>query len=277
LIARSDLVQDLVRPFRPPSVGGMATPMGVYLTTGGVSGGAGTLALILTGLVMFAVHILAQGAGMTLQSWIARAFAGHSALLPDAVRVAAGDLTPLALQFALFLLLLRASPVAGYHAAEHQVVHALERAEPLLVETVRAMPRVHPRCGTNLVAGMLILFLGGVALHPFLGLEWAFALSLIAALAYWRTLGAWLQQHLTTRPATDAQIRSGIQAARELLEQHSRAPYEPIRPSARLWRMGFLQILAGFALGYGMLDAARALLPAFGTWTQPWIGGPFSG
>jgi CBS domain-containing protein len=34
LVARSDLVQDLVRPFKPPLVGGMATPLGVYLTTG---------------------------------------------------------------------------------------------------------------------------------------------------------------------------------------------------------------------------------------------------
>jgi uncharacterized protein YqhQ len=39
------------------------------------------------------------------------------------------------------------------------VVHAIERGEPLVLEVVRRMPRVHPRCGTNLVAG-IALFLG---------------------------------------------------------------------------------------------------------------------
>ena len=39
MVSRSDLVSELLRPFRPPTVGGMATPSGVYLTTGQVSGG----------------------------------------------------------------------------------------------------------------------------------------------------------------------------------------------------------------------------------------------
>ena len=263
LIARSDLVQDLVRPFRPPAVGGMATPLGVYLTTGAVSGGAGPLALVLTGFVMFLAHLLAQGVGEAGRLWLLSAFGAPIQGLPLSLRTALGDLFPYAIQFALFLLLLRLSPLAGYHAAEHQVVHALERAEPLLVETVRQMPRVHPRCGTNLVAGMLILFLGGISLYPFLGAwgELAFAASFILALAYWRTLGAWLQQHFTTRPATDAQIESGIRAARQLLEQHGRAPYAPPRPSARLWRLGFLQILGGFALGNALLALVLQLAP----------------
>jgi CBS domain-containing protein len=252
LVARSDLVQDLVRPFRPPTVGGMATPLGVYLTTGAVSGGAGTLALLLLGFVMFLVHLLAQGVAQAGQFWLTTAFTAQINALPEAFRLVMSNLFPFVAQFALLLVLLRLSPIAGYHAAEHQVVHALERAEPLLVETVRAMPRVHPRCGTNLVAGMLILLFAGGALYPLLD-EWSFGLSFIAALAYWRTLGAWLQQHFTTRPATDAQIESGIRAARQLLEQHGRAPYAPTRPSARLWRMGFLQILGGFATGNALL------------------------
>jgi uncharacterized protein YqhQ len=36
------------------------------------------------------------------------------------------------------------------------VVHAIERGEPLLAESVRAMPRVHPRCGTNIVAAAFL-------------------------------------------------------------------------------------------------------------------------
>jgi CBS domain-containing protein len=261
MIARSDLVQDLVRPFRPPTVGGMATPLGVYLTTGAVSGGAGAPALVLTGLVMSLAHLLAQSVGWAGRSWLITFFGPHLAFLPHGLRGALGDFVPYALQFALFLLLLRLSPIAGFHAAEHQVVHALERAEPLLVETVRQMPRVHPRCGTNLVAGMLILLLGGMLFSSILGawsqtglgFSFSFLLSFLVALSFWRNLGAWLQQHFTTRPATDAQIESGIRAARELLEQHGRAPYTAPRPFVRLWRMGFLQILTGFATGHGLL------------------------
>ena len=273
LVAQSDLVQDLVRPFRPPAVGGMATPLGVYLTTGRVSGGAGTLALILTGLVMFAIHLLAQGVGWAGKEWLLVAFGASPVrgVVSPALREALAAVLPHGLQFALFLLMLRFSPVAGYHAAEHQVVHALERAEPLLVETVRAMPRVHPRCGTNLVAGVLILSLGSIALDPFLG-WWSLGVAGVAALAYWRTLGAWLQQHLTTRPATDHQIRSGIEAARELLDRHSRAPYEGVRATARVWRMGFLQILSGFACGYGLLVLILELSPGLRALVQPWLG-----
>ena len=292
LVARSDLVQDLVRPFRPPLVGGMATPLGVYLTTGTVSGGAGTFALVLSGLVLFCLQLVGQGVGQGL------AEAGHQALitlvgpaavgaLPLSLKTTLTALVPLVAQFALFLLLLRLSPIAGYHAAEHQVVHAIERAEPLVVETVRAMPRVHPRCGTNLVAGMMIVTLGGSALLPFLGAlggDWGaagFVLSAVAALAYWRSLGAWLQQHFTTRPATDAQIESGIRAARQLLHAHGHygllaaggmfaprprrgAGYGLLRPRPpllRLWRMGFVQILGGFAIGYGLLEVAALLSP----------------
>nr|CAA9226971.1 hypothetical protein AVDCRST_MAG63-787 [uncultured Armatimonadetes bacterium] len=270
LIARSDLVQDLVRPFRPPTVGGMATPLGVYLTTGAVSGGAGTSALLLLGLVMFLVHLLAVGVAQAGQNWLAGAFGPQISALPFAFRVAMDNLFVFVVQFALLLTLLRLSPIAGYHAAEHQVVHAMERAEPLLLDTVRAMPRVHPRCGTNLVAGMLILLGGGGLLSLFLD-EWAYGVAFIAAITYWRTVGGWLQQHFTTRPATDAQLESGIRAARELLEHHGRAPYSPARPLARLWRMGFLQILGGFAAGYVLLLLLLYLSPGLRAAAGPWL------
>jgi CBS domain-containing protein len=275
LAARSDLVQDLVRPFRPPVVGGMATPLGVYLTTGAVSGGAGTLALVLTGLALFSLHLVGQGLGEILVDQIRRVavlafgIGALRAAVPGGLADFLEQIVPQFAQFALFLLLLRLSPISGYHAAEHQVVHAIERAEPLAVETVRAMPRVHPRCGTNLVAGMMILLLGGTLLLPLAG-DWGYVLSGIVALAYWRSLGAWLQQHFTTRPATDAQIQSGIVAARQLLAEHGRAPFVPPhkrqRPLVRLWRMGFVQILCGFLIGYGLLALASLVWPPLRTY-----------
>lgn len=272
LVARSDLVSDLVRPFRPPVVGGMATPLGVYLTTGRVSGGAGTVALVTTGLVMFTFNLIC----LLLQDWLSRNLSALGpveaavSVLPHSLRGSLVEVFAAIIQLGLFLLFLRLSPISGYHAAEHQVVHALERAEPLFVENVRAMPRVHPRCGTNLVAGVFILTLVGMALQPFLSLG-AYAFSAVVALAYWRTLGGWLQQNLTTRPATDAQIESGIRAARQLLDAHSRAPYAPNRPLTRIWRMGFLQILSGFTLGGLVLFLSAYAFPPLRPVLTPWL------
>ncbi len=273
MAGRGDLVRDLVRPFRPPTVGGMATPMGVYLTTGRVSGGAGTGALALTGFVMFSVVIISTIAQAFIGAQLETipAIARVAQALPVPVQSALELLIPYLAQTGLFLLLLRFSSVAGFHAAEHQVVHALERSEPLLAENVRAMPRVHPRCGTNLVAGASILMVGGMTLQPFLH-EGAYALSGMVALAYWRSVGAWLQQHVTTRPATDAQIESGIRAAQELLDRHGQAPFASARPLTRLWRMGFAQIFLGFAFGSGLLWMLAFLLPGFKAAIERLIG-----
>lgn len=274
LLSRSDLVQDLVRPFRPPQVGGMATPLGVYLTTGAVSGGAGTLALVLTGIAMFSVHTLAFFLGMPLEQWseavLPAALSPLLAEAPGSVRAALSLLVSSLVQVSLFLLLIRLTPIAGYHAAEHQVVHALERSEPLLIANVRSMPRVHPRCGTNLVAGILLLFLPGKALEPVLG-DVAFLASGLLALAYWRSFGGWLQHHLTTRPASEVQLESGIRAAQELLTRHGRAPHAAVKPHIRLWRMGMVQILLGFACGYGLLFAAGVLWQPFGAAIRPYL------
>ncbi len=274
LVARSDLVQDLVRPFKPPLVGGMATPLGVYLTTGQVSGGVNALTLMLSGLTLFGLHVAAQSVAFAGERNL-RGLLGPAALnaLPPVPRTLVGEVVPLVAQVVLFLLLLRLSPVAGYHAAEHQVVHALERSEPLAVETVRAMPRVHPRCGTNLVAGGLLVTLGAALLAPllrrFLGegdsQTAGLVLAAFPALVWWRSVGGWLQQHFTTRPATDAQIESGIRAARELLRAHDRAPFAPLRGRRvlwRFWRMGFLQIMTGFAAGLGLLKLLTLIVPA---------------
>jgi hypothetical protein len=141
---------------------------------------------------------------------------------------------------------------------------------------VRSMPRVHPRCGTNIVAGVLLLSGAGSALQPFLG-SFAFLVAGLLALAYWRTLGGWLQQNLTTKPATDRQIESGIRAARELLENHGKAPFRAPRPLVRLWRMGMVQILIGYFLTAGLLWGAGRLYPPLGTVLKPYTDGLFDG
>lgn len=272
LVSRADLLDELRRPVAPPLIGGMATPIGVYLHAGGVAAGAGNLALLLTGACLFAAQ---AGLYLTL-SQIER---GLTASIVDLslpglalgwpLRTALAGLLTSLLYASLFLLLVRLSPLAGYHAAEHQVVHAVERGEPLLVETVRAMPRVHPRCGTNFVAAAALLGAGSL-LAPLLG-SWGYLLSGIAALLYWRDAGTWLQQHLTTRPATDAQIASGIRAARDLLARYEAAPHRTPALPQRLWRTGLLQIAGGFALGGAFLWLIARAIPPLDAVLTPYL------
>ncbi|MBC8103880.1 MAG: DUF1385 domain-containing protein [Cytophagales bacterium] len=270
LIGRSDLVQELSRPFQPPTVGGMATPLGVYLTTGRVSGGAGTLGLMLTGVFMASVSVLVLAISFSVDAYL------PPLPLPDAiregvpgmVRVAVAETLSAVLGTVPLLLALRFSPIAGYHAAEHQVVHAIERGEPLLVEAVRAMPRVHPRCGTNLVAAVFLAMTVFTAFSALPGGLNVLAAG-VAALLYWRNLGSWLQRHVTTRPATDAQIGSAILAAREVLRRHSAAPDAPTRPLDRLWRMGLPQILLGFLSVLALTSLLAWLFPFLGVILNP--------
>lgn len=269
VIGRGDLVEELTRPFQPPTVGGMATPLGVYLTTGRVSGGAGTLGLALTGLFLSLLTLTFSVLLFHLQQRVHLPAPLHEHL-PAAVRTGLAGALGLLLTQGPTLLALRLSPVAGYHAAEHQVVHAIERGEPLLPEYVRAMPRVHPRCGTNLVAAVFIGTAVYTILPPLPG-DLHYLLAGLLALAYWRPLGTWLQQYVTTRPATDAQIESALHAAREVLARHGAAgaPAAPARPLSRLWRAGILQVFLGMAAGAGIAALLAWLFPPLGVILNP--------
>ncbi len=262
MVGRSDLVRELLRPLALPQLGGMATPVGVHLSTGAVSAGAGHVALVATGFCFFFVQfalVLLLGAILPspLPLPLPAAWRETIELVLMGVTTLGG-----------FLGLIRLSPIAGFHAAEHQVVHALERHVPLLPELVGKLPRVHPRCGTNLLAGSFLLGLGGT-LTPLLG-ESGYVLSGILALFFWRSLGAWLQEHLTTRPATRAQLTQAIHAARTLLERHE-ATTRPITPWLRLLNSGMLHMLLGFAIGVGFLWLLGLLIPSLGTLLHQYV------
>lgn len=247
------------RPISLPQVGligGMATPLGVYLTNGVVGAGAGTLGLMLTGALLFALYLLANWLviggmwwaqnqfGIPLYSYYNSPFAGQWFLFSDVMGLVLRSSI-----FVVFLMLMRLLPIAGTHAAEHMVVHAIERGEPLALEVVRRMPRVHPRCGTNLVAG-IVLFLGLSKLFTF-GVpdgdsrDFALLMALLFTLMFWRTFGGFLQWIATTKPPTDRQILNAIRVGEELL--HKARPYSGAMPSfgLRLLNSGILQILIG--------------------------------
>lgn len=226
VISRADVLAALGNHIRPPMVGGMATPLGVWLTNGNLTGGAPSIGLFLSGLTLAGCYAFSLVA-LTLILWLINPAWGVAAL-SGRLGIAldgSGLLNSLAFggHSLLFLLALRALPMAGIHAAEHQTVWALERGLPLEIEYVERMPRAHPRCGTNLMA-LVGLVTIGLAHLPDYGPNWVL-LVLAATFFGWRNFGTLLQEWFTTRPASKKQLESGIKAARELMEKYQAQPF----------------------------------------------------
>ena len=218
-------------------IGGMATPFGVYLTNGAVSGGVGPLALVATGVLMFSCFLLAA----TLAQ-------GGASFLPSTVTSRPWfDGALQAFTLVLFLLGIRSLPLAGVHAAEHMVVHAIERGEDLKPEIVSRMPRVHPRCGTNLAIGATV-FLGILSAPWIPNQEFRLLTALVVTIAVWRPLGAFVQYWFTTRPPTRTQVELGIRAGTQILARIESSPVLVPGVGVRLMRSGLFQIMLGATL-----------------------------
>ena len=249
------LVPELPAP-RPARIGGMATPFGVYLTDGTVQAGVGNLALMSSGLMMTMLWLLADGAltgVFQALSWILKRPIPALLLFGDDVPIhnpwlglaAVGEKL---LLFVVFMILMRLTRLAGYHAAEHQTVHAIERFEVLSPSVVARMPRAHPRCGTNLMAAVLVFttVMGALAYVPALsGMETSLIMAAAATLFAWRPVGTFLQERFTTKPADEREIASGIAAGQTLLARYLEEA--PVRPSLarRIWCSGMLQVMLG--------------------------------
>ena len=256
MVSRADLLAGIHHAVRPPLVGGMATPLGVWLTDGRFSGGAPNLGLFLTGLIlsiglMLSTALVVAGAWALNPEWGAMAYSGRlgAAIEPSNFF---NTITALVQGF-LFLMFFRILPLSGVHAAEHQTVWALERGLPLTVENVRSMPRAHPRCGTNLVAlgGLLTI---GIQHLPEITPNWILVVF-VAAFFGWRSLGTALQTAFMTRPATDKQIEGGIRAANEVMEKYQAQPFATAPLPLRLLNNGMIWSAAGMVLGLFVLDA----------------------
>jgi len=272
----------LSRP-EPPRLGGMATPLGVYLHDGVSSGGAGSWGLFLTGVTMSALILLAQAGAHGLAREAAIHLPGLARWemrLPPGLQLWLSAVSPW-LPLPLVFGLLRLVPMSGTHAAEHQVVHCIERAAPLAPDCVRAMPRVHPRCGTNLFVGFtlfLLTFLAVFCAAQAGGWPLLDAVSLAAMLAgpatliFWRRVGGWFQQWFATRPATDAQIAGAIRAAEQVLARRRQLMEEgrPLRFAfgRRLWTMGLGQLLLGYLAVFGLVTLAARWWPGLAQWVD---------
>lgn len=250
LIYRIDLVAYLTKSLRPPSVAGMATPLGVYLTTGSHSAGAGSLGLFLTGFVLGSlitfselfVKLIEETINILTHRHFEQFLTSHyiqeigSAYGIYMIFVAV--LTSL-----ITLLLLKWSPLSGYHAAEHMTVHAMESGEELTPELVAYQPRVHPRCGTNILAAASIF----VILTSFAGNNVAVLFALLVVFFGWRKIGGLMQHFFTTNTPNAEQLKNGVDAGKELIDKFMARPNLQLTGFARILNMGFLQTAAGMA------------------------------
>lgn len=230
--------RDLIAPSeaesRPRLVGGMATPFGVYLTNGAVTGGAPKWALMVTGAVLFTLFLVSSLAADAID------FLTRNIAISTDLRISLLS----GIAFVFFMLGLRLMPLAGIHAAEHMVVHAIERGEPLTPQVVERMPRVHPRCGTNFAtAAMLFLGIAGSTWIP--DQELRVLLGGLVALILWRPLGSLLQFYVTTRRPNKKQIDMGIEAGQQLLANYQKAHAAFPSIWLRLWNSGMPQIIMG--------------------------------
>jgi len=254
LVLRNDLIAALVGEHATPPIAGLATPFGVYLTTGAQRAGAGDLALASTGVALMAMNLLSGGIIFGLARLAERRFpAVISTTVPLAQVRVVDVLVAYALQVTAFLLLLRFSPLTRTHAAEHMVVRAIEEGEDLTVQKVRAMSRVHPRCGTNLMALLILLFISeqflssmDAVMDDATRILTLFVLVVVILLS-WRRLGAGIQRWVTTRRPSDAQLQRAIRVGESLLAKNKAHPGARAVVWRRIWNMGFVQVVSGFA------------------------------
>lgn len=250
MLYRTDIVGKMTYTLKLPTVAGMATPLGVYLTTGTTSGGASSFGLFLSGFTLGLVLILSRALSVGLLHLI-----GNITHIPLPVYLASPPIgkfniydIPYYISVVLHLLMFRTlmwvSPLAGYHAAEHMTVHAIENGEVLTPETVGRMPRVHPRCGTNILTGISLFLMVTFYVHD----QYTLMIAALIAILFWRDVGAWMQKYVTTRPPSPKQLESGIAAGNQLIKNfHENPGYRPIGFN-RFWRMGLVQNAAGISL-----------------------------
>jgi len=242
---------------RRPRISGTALMGGLHLATGNY-GTASPWRLLITGGSI--AGLLAIGLALTyLELWVSDQLTGLSlsagvlglsgpGTAPGETYAAvAAQLLPLV----NFLIVLRLSPMAGYHAAEHKVVAAIEQYGSVEYAQVVEMPRAHPRCGTVLLFGVLPALL---IAYP---LVWtnplaALAIAMIGWMLRYR-VGYLIQQHFTTKPPTPKQLEAGMAAGDKIMELYLSNPDRKVSIARNIWTRGLPQMLVGVIAGQYLL------------------------
>jgi hypothetical protein len=246
-------------PRRRPRISGSALVGGLHLATGNY-GTAPWWQLTLSGLAIVAALGLAMVLtfieGWLLDRWLGLGLTAHLLGLPAPAAPGQSSVLPQVVLTVLpmlnFLVVLRLSPLSGYHAAEHKVVAAIETYGDLQWDQVVEMPRAHPRCGTVLLFGLL----------PGLLIAWPLlwtqpVTALMVALVGWYLrypVGFFIQQNFTTKPPTIHQLETGIAAGRKLLALWQSDPDRRVSLARNLWTRGLPQMLAGVFFGQYLLS-----------------------
>jgi hypothetical protein len=250
-----------------PRISGTALMGGLHLATGNY-GTASPWRLALSGAAIAA--FLGAAMGLTyIELWILDQFTGQL-LASGLLGLTGPGATPPGEFFALaaqllpmlnFLVVLRLSPLSGYHAAEHKVVSAIERYGSIEYEQVVDMPRAHPRCGTVLLFGVLPTLLIAYPLlssNPLV----AVAVAVIGWMLRYR-VGYFIQQNFTTKPPTPRQLAAGIAAGRKLMALYMSDPDRRVSIARGIWTRGLPQMITGVVLGHYLL---QQILDHFHVW-----------
>jgi hypothetical protein len=80
---------------------------------------------------------------------------------------------------------------------------------------------------------------------------------MIAVFFLWRGVGTWMQNELTTRPATPEQLDSGIAAAKELMAKYQAEPQLPPPFPLRLLNSGMLWSFMGMSATLYLTETVR--------------------
>ncbi|WP_119065523.1 DUF1385 domain-containing protein [Rubrobacter indicoceani] len=132
----------------------------------------------------------------------------------------------------IFLLVMRFSAIGRYHGAEHKVVAAYETYGEVTMENARRSDRLHPRCGTNILAYIMLAAL----LDPLIG-WWGYAiLQFILISEAWYifgqtrpsiAVGNFLQRFFTTTEPRRRELEVGVESINRLIAAERGGPVEP--------------------------------------------------
>ena len=253
---------------RPGRISGTALPFGLHLSNG-VYGTANSLHIASGGAYIFTMLVISLFVTYC-EAWTIEQFVDLplTAILLSISGVVDGpaamtwDSVLSTLPFVNFILILRLSQLSGYHAAEHKVVSAIEHFGRLDYNQVVEMPRVHPRCGTVLLFGLVPAFLLAAPLLAS-GRPEGYVAAVFVAVVGWRYryhTGFFVQNHFTTKPPTEHQLRTGIAAGEKLLGLWRADPRKQVPWLRMLWIRGVPQLLGGLFIAASVFEWVFARL-----------------
>ena len=118
---------------------------------------------------------------------------------------------------------MKLSPVGRYHGAEHKAVAAYEKYGEVTMLGAKSSSRIHPRCGTNILAYIVLAGL----LDPLIG-WWGYAfLQFILISEAWFifgqtrpsiSVGNFFQRYLTTTEPRRAELEVAVESMNRLLD-----------------------------------------------------------